>query len=234
MTSLSLGGSSIGNLGGVVSEADVTALLDHVWSAGIRYVDTAPHYGRGLSEQRLGAFLKGKDRDTYVLSSKVGRVLRPGPPLQEADGFVMPLPNAVHYDYSADGILESFEGSCARLGTSRIDIVFVHDIGEDTHGTKAGAAHMEALLGSGLGKLHDLRQAGRIGAIGLGVNETEVCMEVMAQARLDVILLAGRLTLLDRTAEDGLLDLCAATGTSLVLGGIFNSGILATGPVPGA
>ncbi len=234
VTSLSLGGASLGNLGGVVSDKDVTAVLEHAWSAGIRYFDTAPHYGRGLSEQRLGAFFKDIPRDDYVLSTKVGRVLSPGPQLAEADGFTQPLPNAVRYDYSAEGILESFESSCERLSTSRVEIVFVHDIGDYTHGATEGARHMDDFLGSGLAALHDLKQAGRIGAIGLGVNECQVCIDVMKHAPLDVILLAGRLTLLDREAEAGLLDLCAQQGTSLVLGGIFNSGILATGPKPGA
>jgi D-threo-aldose 1-dehydrogenase len=182
----------------------------------------------------MGAFLTGRPRDAYVLSSKVGRVLSPGPQLDAADGFVKPLPNAVRYDYSAEGILESFESSCERLGTSRIEIVFVHDIGDYTHGAAEGARHLDALLGSGFSALHKLKQAGRIGAIGLGVNECQVCIDVMHHTQLDVILLAGRLTLLDREAEAGLLDCCAAQGTSLVLGGIFNSGILATGPVPGA
>ncbi|ASJ72001.1 aldo/keto reductase [Granulosicoccus antarcticus] len=234
VTSLSLGGSSLGNLGGIVSDADAAALLQHAWNAGIRYFDTAPHYGRGLSEQRMGAYFKGRARDSYVLSSKVGRVLSPGSAMDEADGFVQPLPNAVHYDYSADGIHESFESSCERLGTSQIDILFVHDIGDQTHGVLEGARHMEDLLGSGMEALHDLKQAGRIRAIGLGVNESQVCIDVMKQTPLDVILLAGRLTLLDREAEAGLVELCALHGTSLVLGGIFNSGILATGPVPGA
>jgi len=234
VTALSLGGASLGNLGQLVSDADVTAVMQHAWASGIRYFDTAPHYGRGLSEQRMGAFLKDKPRDDYVLSTKVGRVLSPGAQLAEADGFIQPLPNAVRYDYSADGILESFESSCERLGTSKVEIVFVHDIGDYTHGPSEGARHLQALLGSGMGALQDLKQAGRIGAIGLGVNECQVCIDVMKHTALDVILLAGRLTLLDREAESGLLDLCAQQGTSLVLGGIFNSGILATGPKPGA
>ena len=218
VTSLSFGCASIGNLGGVVCDEDATAIMQYAWSAGIRYFDTAPHYGRGLSEQRIGTFLQSKPRDTYVLSTKVGRVLSPGTPMEEADGFMLPLPNAVHYDYSADGIRNSFESSCERLGTNRVEIVFVHDIGGYTHGA-AGAK---------------LKQAGRIGAIGLGVNESQVCIDVMQHEKLDTILLAGRLTLLDREAEASLLDQCALQGTSLVLGGIFNSGILATGPKPGA
>lgn len=233
VTSLSFGGASIGNLGGVVRDADATAVMQYAWDAGIRYFDTAPHYGRGLSEQRIGAFLQTKPRGDYVLSTKVGRVLSPGSAMDEADGFVRPLPNAVRYDYSADGIRESFESSCERLGTHHIEILFVHDIGHYTHGV-SGAAHMDDLLGSGIGALRDLKQAGRIGAIGLGVNESQVCIDVMQHETLDTILLAGRLTLLDREAEADLLDLCASQGTSLVLGGIFNSGILATGPKPGA
>lgn len=234
VTSLSFGCSSIGNMGRIVDDQSVFAVLDHAWNSGIRYFDTAPHYGRGLSESRLGAYLRKQNRDDYVLSTKVGRVLSPGPELAEADGFINPLPNDVRYDYSADGIMESFEYSCELLGTSHIDIIFVHDIGDYTHGVVKGTKYMDELLGSGFNALHDLKSAGRIGAIGLGVNETKVCLDVMSHERLDTILLAGRLTLLDREAEDGLLDKCTEQETSLVLGGIFNSGILATGPKPGA
>ncbi|MEE2945760.1 MAG: aldo/keto reductase [Pseudomonadota bacterium] len=234
VTSLSFGASSIGNMGQVVSDQAATDVLEHAWKAGIRYFDTAPHYGRGLSETRLGSFLARKPRETYVLSTKVGRVLSPGPALEEADGFVAPLPNAVRYDYTADGIMESFEGSCNRLGTSNVEILFVHDIGNLTHGAEEGRRHFEDLMGSGFQALKDLKQSGRVQAIGLGVNETQVCLDVMEREALDVILLAGRLTLLDRQAEESLLAKCRDQGTSLVLGGIFNSGILATGPKPGA
>lgn len=234
VTSLSFGCSSIGNMGRVVDDEAVVSVLDHAWNAGIRYFDTAPHYGRGLSEQRLGRYLAKKNRSEYVLSTKVGRVLSPGVLLSEADGFINPLPNSVRYDYTADGIMESFENSCKWLGTNHIDIIFVHDIGDYTHGVVKGAKYMDDLLGSGFKALHDLKRAGRIGAIGLGVNETKVCLDIMAHERLDTILLAGRLTLLDREAEEGLLDACSLHETNLVLGGIFNSGILATGPKPGA
>ena len=234
VTALSLGGASLGNLGVAISDDDATAVMAHAWDAGIRYFDTAPRYGRGLSERRMGDFLRDRPRSDYVLSTKVGRVLTPGPALEEADGFIDPLPNAVHYDYTAAGIRESFEQSCARLGTDTIEIIYVHDIGGYTHGPDAGARYMEDLLGSGIGALQDLKRAGRIGAIGLGVNECEVCLDVMKHSPLDVILLAGRLTLLDRGAETGLLAACRAQGTTLVLGGIFNSGILATGPRPSA
>lgn len=235
VTSLSLGGSAFGNMGGEVSDAAVKDVIEYAWSAGIRYFDTAPHYGRGLSEQRMGGVLKHKPRDAFVLSSKVGRVLSPGVQVAEADGYINPLPNAVRYDYSADGIMESFETSCERIGTSRIDIVFAHDIGSYTHpDPQVAARHLDDLLGSGIGALRKLKQDGRIGAIGLGVNESQICIDVMQHEVLDVILLAGRLTLLDRQAEGGLLDACAKQGTSLVMAGIYNSGILATGPMPGA
>jgi D-threo-aldose 1-dehydrogenase len=233
VSAVSLGCSGIANLYVEVSELNATALLDHAWQRGIRYFDAAPHYGRGRAEERLGAYLSAKPRESYVVSTKVGRVLRPGPKLTEADGFLQPLPNAVHYDYSAAGIRESFEGSCERLRTKRIDIIFVHDIGTLTHGAD-NSAHLEALLGSGLPELQRLKAEGRIGAIGLGVNETQVCLDVMAHHDLDVILLAGRWTLLDRSAEAELVPLCKDRGTSLILGGIFNSGILATGAIQGA
>lgn len=234
VTELSFGCASIGNLYREASEADVEAVLSCAWDAGIRYFDTAPHYGRGLSEQRLGRFLQ--DRPEAVISTKVGRVLSPArAPIAEADGFVAPAQNDVRYDYSGAGIEESFEQSCARLGRSQIDILYVHDIGEYTHGVEGNAPHREAFLGSGYERLVRLKEQGRIKAFGLGVNECEVCLDVMRNAgSLDVILLAGRLTLLDRGAEAELVPECAKAGTSLVLGGIFNSGILATGPVEGA
>lgn len=234
VTELSFGCASIGNLYREASEADVDAVLARAWAAGIRYFDTAPHYGRGLSEERLGLFLKG--REGAVVSTKVGRVLSPArAAIPQADGFVNPAQNDVRYDYSGDGIEESFEQSCERLGRSRIEILYVHDIGELTHGVAGNAPHREAFLGGGYERLVKLKEQGRIRAFGLGVNECAVCLDVMRHAGpLDVILLAGRLTLLDRSAEAELVPACAAAGTSLVLGGIFNSGILATGPVAGA
>ncbi|SON56652.1 Pyridoxal 4-dehydrogenase [Hartmannibacter diazotrophicus] len=233
VTEISFGCAGIGNLFRKVDDETAEAVLACAWDRGIRYFDTAPHYGRGLSEQRLGRFLKGRERGDYVLSSKVGRLLSPGPALAEADGFIEPLANAVRYDYSGDGIEASFEQSCERLGTSRIEIVYVHDIGTYTHG-EDNARHMADLMGSGFDRLRKLKDAGRIGAFGLGVNENEVCLDIMAETDIDIILLAGRLTLLDRSAEDRLVPLCRKKNVSLVLGGIFNSGILATGPVPGA
>ncbi len=233
VTEVSFGCASIGNLYRAVREDQAAEVLEAAWASGIRYFDTAPHYGRGLSEQRLGAFLSGRPRDSYAVSTKVGRVLTPGVPMDEADGFINPAPNDVHYDYSGDGIEQALEGSFKRLGTGYVDIVYVHDIGVVTHGER-NAEHMEAFLGSGHERLVRLKESGRIGAFGLGVNENEICLEIMRHARLDAILLAGRLTLLDRSAEAELVPACMDAGTSLVLGGVFNSGILATGPVDGA
>ncbi|WP_424987048.1 aldo/keto reductase [Microbulbifer sp. S227A] len=233
VSALSFGCASIGNLYRAVSDDQARAVLHRAWDAGIRYFDTAPHYGRGRSEQRLGRFLSQYPREAYVLSTKAGRVLSPGAPLHAADGFVDPLPNAVRYDYSGDGLEASLEHSLDLLQTSHIDILYVHDIGTYTHGPD-NAAHMEAFLGSGYERLVRLRERGRIRAFGLGVNENGVCLDVMRHGAIDVILLAGRLTLLDRSAEEELTAMCRAQGTSLVLGGVFNSGILATGPVDGA
>lgn len=232
ITRIAFGCASIGNLYREVAEEDAQQVLQAAWDAGIRYFDTAPHYGRGLSEQRLGRFLTG--RTGAVLSTKVGRVLTPAAaPIPEADSYVRPAQNDVHYDYSGDGIEESLEQSVDRLGVARVDIVYVHDLGTYTHGTD-NDRHLQAFLGSGYERLVRLKEAGRIGAFGLGVNETGICLQVMDHGPLDVILLAGRLTLLDRSAEDALVPRCRVAGTSLVLGGIFNSGILATGPVAGA
>ncbi len=233
VTEISFGCSGLGNLYRKLEDEAAQAVLARAWDHGIRYFDTAPHYGRGLSEQRLGNFLRGRDRADYLVSTKVGRLLSPGPLLDEADGFIAPLPNAVRYDYSGDGIEAAFEQSCQRLATRRVDIVYVHDIGRYTHGDE-NARHMADLLGSGLDRLARLKAAGRIGAIGLGVNENDICVEILRAYPLDVILLAGRWTLLDRSAEVELVPLCHARGASLVLGGIFNSGILATGARQGA
>ncbi|ODT66456.1 MAG: pyridoxal 4-dehydrogenase [Pelagibacterium sp. SCN 63-23] len=234
VSSVSMGCASIGNLGHAISDEQAAAVLDLAWQRGIRYFDTAPRYGSGRSEVRLGNFLAGKPQDQFVVSTKVGRILTPGKAQAEAYGFIDPLPNDVHYDYSADGFRRSLEGSRQRLGIDFVDIVYVHDIGVVTHGETDNARHLGDLMESGLPYLADLKRQGRIGAYGLGVNESAICVEIMRQHPLDVILLAGRWTLLDREAEAELVPLCRQTGTGLVLGGVFNSGILAAGPRPGA
>jgi D-threo-aldose 1-dehydrogenase len=235
VTEISFGGAALGGLYRACSRDAAMATLDAAWSAGLRYYDTAPFYGFGLSERRVGDFLRDKPRDSYVLSTKVGRLLRPVPESAIPDlGYVEPLSFAVDYDYGYDAIMRSVEFSHARLGLNRIDVLFVHDIGAYTHGAERNAVYMRQFLGSGVKALEALKSQGVIGAYGLGVNEVEVCLDVMAEVPLDCILLAGRYSLLDRSAEAALLPLCRERGTSLVIGGVFNSGILATGPVPGA
>lgn len=230
---IAFGCASIGNLYSAITDDQAHKVLQAAWDSGIRYFDTAPHYGRGLSEQRLGRFLQTVEQSDALISTKVGRLLSPGPQLAEADSYVNPLPNNVRYDYTGDGIEASLDDSCQRLGKERMDIVYVHDLGRYTHG-EGNATHQQDFLTSGYERLVRLKESGRIGAFGLGVNEVEVCLDVMDHGPIDVILLAGRLTLLDRIAEAELVPRCQSMGTSLVLGGIFNSGILATGPKPGA
>ncbi|WP_207483917.1 aldo/keto reductase [Arenibaculum pallidiluteum] len=235
VTEFGFGGAAIGGLYRPASRDAAMAALDAAWEAGLRCFDTAPFYGFGLSERRMGDFLRGKPRGSFVLSTKVGRLLRPVPEDQVPDhGYADPLPFAVDYDYGHDGVMRSVEFSLARLGLNRVDILLVHDIGAYTHGEEAHRRHFRDLMDGGLRALERLKAEGTIAAYGLGVNEVQVCLEVLARAPLDCILLAGRCTLLDRSAEAELIPFCEARGTSLLIGGALNSGILATGAVPGA
>ncbi|RWN91141.1 MAG: aldo/keto reductase [Mesorhizobium sp.] len=235
VTEVSFGGAALGGLYRACSREAAMETLQGAWDAGLRYFDTAPFYGFGLSERRFGDFLRYKPRDSYVLSTKVGRLFRPVPDDQVPDhSYVDPLPFALDYDYSYDGIMRSVEFSYARLGLNRIDILFVHDIGAYTHGVEKTKLHFRDLMDGGLKALEELKRSGVISAYGLGVNEVQICLDVMREAPLDCILLASRYSLLDRSAEAELLPLCRARQTSLVIGGVFNSGILATGPVQGA
>ncbi|MBN9434715.1 MAG: aldo/keto reductase [Bosea sp.] len=235
VTTLSFGAAGIGNLYRPISRDDAEATLAVAWDAGIRYFDTAPRYGHGLSEHRLGEFLRSQPRASYVISTKVGRLLSPVPENEVPDyGFADPLPFRADYDYSYNGVMRSVEFSLARLGTNRVEILYVHDIGVLTHGEEENARHFRDLMDGGMKALDELKSSGAVKAIGLGVNETQVCLDVMARAPIDCILLAGRYTLLDRSAERELLQRCRETGTTLVIGGVFNSGILATGAQPGA
>ncbi|SEQ67211.1 D-threo-aldose 1-dehydrogenase, partial [Faunimonas pinastri] len=194
----------------------------------------APRYGHGLSERRLGDFLRDKPRDSYVLSTKVGRLLTPLKGRTMGDyGFVDPLPFEQEYDYSYDGIMRSHEASLHRLGLDRVDVLYMHDIGRDTHGAENDRLFPIAMDG-GIKAMQELKASGDVGAIGLGVNEVAVCLDAFRHADLDCFLLAGRFTLLEQEGAKPLLAECVKRGASLVIGGVFNSGILATGPVPGA
>ncbi|PAQ09013.1 aldo/keto reductase [Mesorhizobium temperatum] len=235
VTEVSFGGAAVGGLYRACPREAAMQTLQVAWDADLRYFDTAPFYGFGLSERRFGDFLRDKPRDSYVLSTKVGRLFRPVPEDQIPDhSYVDPLPFALDYDYSYDGIMRSVEFSYARLGLNRIDILFVHDIGVYTHGVEKTKLHFRQLMDGGLKALEELKSSRVISAYGLGVNEVQICLDVLRQAPLDCILLASRYSLLDRTAEAELLPLCRKRQTSLIIGGVFNSGILATGPVPGA
>lgn len=234
VTTASFGGAGIGNLYKPVSRNEAEAVLDASWAAGIRYFDTAPRYGHGLSERRLGDFLRDKPRNTFVLSTKVGRLLTPLRGRENSDyGFVDPLPFEQEYDYSYDGVMRSFEASMHRLGLDSIDIALMHDIGRDTHG-EANDEMQRIAFDGGLKAMLRLREEGVVKAIGLGVNEVQVCMDALDHADLDCFLLAGRYSLLDHQDAAPLLEACRQRGASLIIGGVFNSGILATGPKPGA
>jgi D-threo-aldose 1-dehydrogenase len=193
----------------------------------VRYVDTAPFYGVGQAERAVGDALRDRPREEWVLSTKVGRLLRPNAAGAFADGRNHPLPFDPVYDYSHDGIMRSFEDSLQRLGLARIDILYVHDIGAYQHGAEAHPALMRSLRDSGYRALERLRGDGTVNAIGIGVNEREVLLEAMEWGAWDAFLLAGRYTLLEQAPLDDLLPKCVAAGTSIVVGGPLNSGILA-------
>ncbi|MDI7861740.1 aldo/keto reductase [Rhizobiaceae bacterium n13] len=235
VTEYSFGTAALGGLYRACPRDQAMETLATAWESGMRYFDTAPWYGFGLAERRTGDYLREKLRESYILSTKVGRLFHPvANGRAPSYGYVDPLPFDVTYDYSYDGIMRSLEFSYARLGLSSIDILYVHDIGAYTHGAARNAVYMRQLLDGGLKALDELKSTGAISAYGLGVNEIPVCLEVMRHADLDCILLAGRYTLLDRSAVAELLPLCRRKDTSLIVGGVFNSGILATGAVPGA
>ncbi len=228
VTVLGLGTATMGGSRIKVTQREGQDLVRTAWDAGVRYVDTAPFYGVGAAERRVGDALRDESRGEWVLSTKVGRLLRPkGSPGAATDGPTPPMPFEVIYDYSYDGIMRSVEDSYQRLGLARIDILYVHDIGAYQHGAEAHVAHMQVLRDSGYRALDQLKRSGTVGAIGIGVNEKEVLIEALGFADWDVFLLAGRYTLLEQGPLDDLLPLCSARGTSIVVGGPLNSGILA-------
>jgi len=223
---LGLGCATLGGTRIPVSRAEAEAIVRAAWDAGVRYVDTAPFYGFGQAERAVGDALRAEPRDQWVLSTKVGRLLRPRRAAPAPGGTPHVMPFDPVYDYSYDGIMRSFEDSLQRLGLARIDILYVHDIGAYTHGA-AAAPHMRALRDSGYRALESLRAAGAVQAIGIGVNEREVLLEAMDWGQWDAFLLAGRYTLLEQAPLDDLLPKCQAAGTAIVVGGPLNSGILA-------
>ncbi len=226
---LGLGGAPLGNLFAAVSDEDARALVEAAWASGCRSFDTAPHYGHGLSERRLGDALRSHPRDDFVLSSKVGRLLVPDATAPRAQhGYVDILPFRQTWDFSAGGTRRSVEDSLQRLGLSRLDVAYVHDPDAATHGARAPEV-LRQVLRETLPALRQLKQEGLVGAIGLGTNDVDVVLRVLHGADLDVLMLAGRYSLLDHSALPELLPQCVARGVRIALGGVFNSGILATG-----
>jgi D-threo-aldose 1-dehydrogenase len=202
---------------------DAAKIIKKAISEGISYFDTAPWYGFGRSERVLGDNLRHRE---YILSSKVGRILKPGPVENPMDfGMINPLPFHVIYDYSYDGIMRSFEDGLQRLGLDRIDILLAHDIGEFQHGS-TNSRHFGDLKDSGYRAMAELRELGLVKAIGLGVNENQVCMDALEIGHWDVFLLAGRYTLLEQTPLNSLFPACEKAGTTVICGGPFNSGLL--------
>jgi D-threo-aldose 1-dehydrogenase len=236
VTEMSFGGAAIGNLYAEVSEDDARAAIDAAWDGGIRTFDTAPHYGLGLSERRLGDALRRRPREEYVICTKVGRLLErsvpargsmpgsaPGRSDRDAEGFAVPARHVRRFDYSADGVRRSIEASLGRLGLDRIDIALIHD--PDDHGEQALRAAYPAL--------ERMRAEKTVRAIGAGMNQAEMLTRFVTETDIDVVLVAGRYTLLDQSAADALLPAALRRGVSVLAGGVFNSGLLAA-PVAGS
>lgn len=234
VSAFGFGTAPIGNIFREIDEETSDAMIQSAWDAGVRYFDTAPMYGHGLSELRTGHSLRWKNRDDFVLSSKVGRVLKPA---RKQDIDYAPWTNAgrftMHFDYSYDGIMRSFEDSLQRMNLERMDICFIHDIDVFTRGDEQPEVFEQAMDGAWKA-LSKLKEEGVVKAIGVGVNEWEVCHAALERRDFDCFLLAGRYTLLEQDALDKFLPLCEERNAAVVVGGGFNSGILATGAKEGA
>lgn len=221
LTEFGFGGAPLAGLYTAVSEEAAFAALEAAWNLGVRYFDTAPLYGFGSSEQRIGAFLRTKPRDEFVLSTKVGRLLRPRRGAGDTGGsigsFVGALPNDAVYDFSAEAVRRSLDDSLTRLGLDRIDIALIHDPDD----------YFEIALNEAYPVLRGLRESGVLRAIGAGMNQWKMLARFIERCDFDVVLLAGRYTLLDRSAGETFLPLCLERGVTVVAGGVFNSGILA-------
>ncbi|GGJ40414.1 aldo/keto reductase [Streptomyces brasiliensis] len=220
VTDLGFGAASLGNLYRATTDAEAEAALDAALDAGLTYFDTAPHYGLGLSERRIGRCLRGVPRDRFVVSTKVGRLLDPNPRPTGSDlasgGFDVPDDFVRRFDFTADGVRRSLDESLQRLGLDRVDMVFVHD--PDDQAQEAVTQAVPALV--------ELREQGVIGAIGVGMNQWQVPMRMVRETDIDVVMLAGRWTLLDRSGQ-ALLDACLDRGVSVVAAAPYNSGLLA-------
>lgn len=228
ITTLGLGCASLAGIFTDVPADQARATISHALDVGINYVDTAPQYGYGRSEHLVGDVLRER-RASTVLSTKVGRKLKPVTGWSEPHNWVNPLPFDQVYDYSYDGVMRSYEDSLQRLGMNGVDILYVHDIGTATHGVEGNKPLWQQLETGGYRALRELRDSGAIKAIGLGVNEWQVLMDAFALGDWDVFLLAGRYTLLEQTSLNPFMTTCLERGASVVIGGPFNSGILVGG-----
>lgn len=233
VSALGFGGAPLGDLYGELDDAEAIAAVDAAAQAGVTLFDTAPLYGRGLSEHRIGTALRRRPRASFALSTKVGRVYAAAPNgVRNREGYVGGLPFEGRFDYSRDGCLRSLEQSLLRLGVASVDIALVHDLDPWAHGD-ALEERVREVLGGAWRALSDLRDQGVVRAIGLGVNDAGVCARFAREADPDCVMLAGRYSLLEQPAL-AFLDLARSRGIGVMLGGVFNSGILATGPVRGA
>ena len=225
---LGFGAANVGNLYRAMTDEQAWAVLDAAWESGIRYFDTAPHYGLGLSERRLGSFLATKPRDQYVLSTKVGRLLRPTPgtagTLDMAHHFAVPATLRRVWDFTADGVRRSLEESLVRLGLSGVDVLYLHDPEEDDLGPA---------LASGVPALVALREEGLVRAVGVGSKSTAALLAAVRTGALDLLMVAGRYTLVEQPALDEVIPECRASGASVVAAAVFNSGLLSS-TAPGA
>jgi D-threo-aldose 1-dehydrogenase len=229
---LGFGSTGLGGLFRASSDADAVATIDAAWTAGLRHYDTAPQYGSGLAESRVGLGLKARPRGEFTLSTKIGKLLRPVD--KAPDGiFVGAPPFEVTYDYSYDGAMRSLEASLKRLGLSRVDVLLIHDVNRKYHGTRVMERLDEALAGA-CKALAKLRDEGVIGAFGPALNEVDINLEFAKRAPIDCIMLPARYTLLDQSAAKELLPLCVEKKISVMVAAPFDSGILATGAVAGA
>lgn len=235
VTDMGFGAAPIGNFLKPISEEVAAAMVQYAWNAGMRYFDTAPLYGHGLSELRLGQNLRWKPRDEFVLSSKVGRLLRAAPRASISFApWVNAAPFSFSFDYSYDGAMRSIEDTLQRTALERVDIAFIHDCDVFTHGAAQQEIYFKQAMAGAYKALLKLREEGVVAAIGFGVNEWQVCHEALKQGDFDGFLLAGRYTLLEQDSLDEFLPLCEKRNAAVVIGGGLNSGILATGAVPGA
>lgn len=237
VTQLGFGTATLGDIRVAVDEARASATIEAAWAAGVGFFDTAPWYGRTKSEHRLGAVLRNRPRDSYVLSTKIGRVFfRPsGAGDVQTDGWAGALPFELRFDYTRAGVVRSYEDSLQRLGINTVDALLIHDLDAGYHGQDGVPARLDELdAGGGYGALAELKQRGEIAAIGAGINVTGMIPRFLERFRLDFFIVAMPYTLLNQAALEEELALCVERGASVVIGAPFASGILALGPREGA